>query len=189
MRALRGLISLLLFTLGVLALSVPALADDGPMLRKQRFAGSGHVGQVQLQPLQFEFACHPARNGALSVSVVLSKGDSAGGFALDAYEGPDGVGGDSDVAEWSVDTRGDALQVKGPIGGWYGVDGDGFILSRSQPNAKPDALGKLVSAVVDAKSRRLRVSVAAHGKGEPLQAELLLDGKHDAIRTIVAACL
>lgn len=184
MFASRSLAGLLLLTL-----ACSATAEDGHLLRKQRFTGSAHVGQVQLQPVQFEFACHPARNGALSISVVLTKGDSAGGFALDAYEGPDGAGEQGDVAEWSVDTRGDGLQVKGPISGWYGVDGDGFIVSRAQPNARPGALGGLVKAVVDAKSRRLRLSVAAPGKGEPLQAELLLDGQQEAIRQVVAACL
>lgn len=184
MFASRRLAGLLLLTL---ALSVSA--EDGHLLRKQRFAGSAHVGQVQLQPVQFEFACHPAKNGALSVSVVLSKGDSAGGFALDAYEGPDGAGEQGEVAEWSVDTRGDGLRVQGPISGWYGVDGDGFIVARSQPNAKPGAVGKLVEAVVDPHSKRMRLSVAAPGKGEPLQAELLLDGQQDAIRAVVAPCL
>ena len=173
---------------GMLAVA-PAPAEDGALLRKQRFAGSAHVGDVQLAPVQFEFLCHPAPDGALGIDVVLTKDDKAGGFPLDRFEGPDGVGGERDLAEWSVDTRGDGVRVRGAINGWYGVDGDGFLFGRSQTNRKPDAFGALVRAASEPEARRLRLSVASPDGGAPLQFELPLDGRQAQIRDVVAACL
>lgn len=177
------------WSLALLTCLAPALAHDGALLRKQRLAGTAHVGDVQLAPVQFEFRCHPAPDGALSVEVVLAKDDKAGNFPLDRFEGPDGIGGERDLAEWSVDTRGDGLRARGAINGWFGVDGDGFIFGRSQANRKPDAFGALVRAVTEAEAKRLRLSVASPDGGAPLQAELLLDGHQAAIRDTVAGCL
>ncbi|WP_257389286.1 hypothetical protein [Tahibacter caeni] len=172
------------------AAAAPAPAHDGALLRKQRFAGTAHVGEVQLAPVQFEFSCHPASNGSLNIEVVLTKDDAAGGFPLDRFEGPDGFGTENDTAQWSVDTRGAGLNVSGGINGWYGVDGDGFIFGRSQDNRKPDGLGKLVRAVTEPDAKRLRLSVATPDKkGAPFQAELILDGRQAAIREVVAPCL
>ncbi len=139
----------LVFTL--LTVAMPAFAEDGALLKKQRFAGTAHVDDVQLAPVQFEFSCHPASSGALSIEVVLTKDEKAGGFPLDRFEGPDGVGGERDLAEWSIDTRGDGVRVRGAISGWYGVDGDGFVFGRSQINRKPDAFGALVRAATESK--------------------------------------
>jgi hypothetical protein len=177
----------LVFTL--LTVAMPAFAEDGALLKKQRFAGTAHVGDVQLAPVQFEFSCHPASSGALSIEVVLTKDEKAGGFPLDRFEGPDGVGGERDLAEWSIDTRGDGVRVRGAISGWYGVDGDGFVFGRSQINRKPDAFGALVRATTESEAKRLRVSVAPPDGGVPLQFELSLDGRQAAIRETVAACL
>ncbi|HSX62175.1 MAG TPA: hypothetical protein VLF18_18485 [Tahibacter sp.] len=169
--------------------AVPTLASDGGLVRKQRFAGTAHVGDAQLSPVQFEFLCHPAPEGALGIDVVLTKGDEAGGFPLDRFEGPDGVGGTGDLAEWSIDTRGDGVRVRGAIHGWYGVDGDGFVFGRSQINRKPDAFGALVRAATMPEAKRLRLSVASPDGGAPLQLELPLDGKQAAIGETVAACI
>lgn len=173
----------------LLACLAPAFADDGAVLRKLRLAGTAHVGEVRLGAVQFEFLCHPAADGALGVQLVLASDEKAAGFPLDRFEGPDGVGGDRDLAEWSVDTRVDGLRVRGAIHGWYGVDGDGFIFGRSQANRSPDAFGALVRAAVAADAKRLRLSVASPDGGPPLQAELLLDGRQQAIRETVGKCL
>ncbi|HVH35049.1 MAG TPA: hypothetical protein VM847_13165 [Tahibacter sp.] len=174
----------------LMAAALPALAHDGALLRKQRFAGTAHVGDAQLAPVQFEFSCHPASNGSLNVEVVLTKDAPAGGFPLDQFEGPDGIGTEHEIARWSVDTRGAGLNVGGGINGWYGVDGDGFIFGRSQDNRKQDGFGKLVRAASEPDAKRLRLSVAAPDrKGPAFEAELLLDGQQAAIREIVAPCL
>lgn len=178
-----------LLTLVALVSAASAFAQDGALVRKQRFAGTGHVGEVQLAPVQFEFLCHPAPEGALSIEVVLTKDDKAGAFPLDRFEGPDGVGGERDLAEWSIDTRGDGVRVRGAINGWYGVDGDGFVFGRSQINRKPDAFGALVRAATESDSKRLRLSVASPDGGAPLQFELPLEGRQAAIRETVNACL
>lgn len=175
--------------LACLCAVAPALATDAALLRKQRFAGTAHVGTTQLAPVQFEFACHPAPDGALSLGVVLTKDEKAAGFPLDRFEGPDGIGSARDIAQWSVDTRGDGVRVSGPINGWYGVDGDGFVFGRSQANARPDGFDALVRAASAAEARRLRLSVRAPDSGETLQAELPLDGHQATIRDLVAACL
>lgn len=172
------------------AVALPVLAEDGALLRKQRFSGSAHVGNVQLAPVQFEFSCHPATNGSLNIEVVLTRDEPAGGFPLDQFEGPDGFGTEHDAAQWSVDTRGTGLNVNGGINGWYGVDGDGFIFGRSQDNRKPDGFDKLLRAVTAPDAKRLRLSVAAPDKkSAAFQAELALDGQQAAIREIVAPCL
>lgn len=172
-----------------LCAAAPALATDAAQLRKQRFAGTAHVGTTQLAPVQFEFACHPATDGALSLGVVLTRNEKAAGFPLDRFEGPDGIGTARDLAQWSVDTRGDGVRVSGPIHGWYGVDGDGFVLGRSQANARPDGFDALVRAASGAQARRLRLSVQAPDGGATLQAELPLDGHQATIRDLVSACL
>lgn len=182
---LRSSVCLLL----AVALLPPAAAAEGQLLRKQRFVGSAHVGDTQLAGATFEFACHPARDGSLSLSVVLVKSASAAGFPLDRFEGPDGIGEQQDLAEWSIDTRGDGLRVTSPISGWYGVDGDGFILSRSQANARPDALRSLLRAAIAPEAQRLRLALRPPDGGAALQAELPLPGKQAAIREAVAACI
>jgi hypothetical protein len=148
-----------------------------------------HVGDLQLAGAQFEVACHPAKDGSLSISLVLAKTETAGGFDQDRFEGPDGIGEQRELARWSVDTRTDGLNVKGPISGWYGVDGDGFIFSRSQPNGRPGALSDLVKAAIAPEARRLRLAIDAPDKGTALQAELMLDGIRTAIRDVAGACL
>lgn len=178
---------LLLLACAVLAL--PAVASDGDLLRKQRFPATAHVGDLQLAGARFEVACHPAKDGSLSISLVLAKAGSAGSFAQDRFEGPDGIGEQRDLARWSVDTRADGLNVKGPISGWYGVDGDGFIFSRSQPNGRPGALSDLVKAAIAPEARRLRLSIDAPDEGTALQAELMLDGIQPAIRNVAGACI
>jgi hypothetical protein len=170
-------------------LALPAAAFDGGLLRKQRFPASVHVGDVQLAGAQFEFACHPAKDGSLSISLVLARTETNGSFPQDRFEGPDGIGEQRDLARWSIDTRADGLNVKGPISGWYGVDGDGFIFARSQANGRAGALSDLVKAAIAPEARRLRLSIEPPEQGTALQAELMLDGIQTAIRDVTRACV
>jgi hypothetical protein len=172
-----------------LLLAAPAFAADGQLLRKQRVPANVHVGDVEYSGAQFEFACHPAADGALSISLILANPDGIRNFPLNDFEGPDAIGEQRDLAEWRVDTRGAGVAVKGPISGWYGVDGDGFLLSRSEPNRKRAALQRLATSLLTADAQRLRLSVAAPVKGEPLQAELMLEGRQDSIRAALDPCL
>ncbi|TDR38746.1 hypothetical protein DFR29_11974 [Tahibacter aquaticus] len=164
-------------------------AADGPQLRKQRLPAKASVGAQALPGAQFEFSCHPARDGALSISLILAQPDSLKGFALDVFEGPDGAGEQRDLAQWSVDTRGDGINVKGPISGWYGVDGDGFVLSRAEPNNRAGALHQLGKVLADTQARRLRLAVSPPTAGAPLQAEVLLDGQQTALAELLKPCL
>jgi len=178
-----------LVLLACAVLAAPVVASDGGQLRKQRFPATAHVGDLQLAGAQFEVACHPAKDGSLSISLVLAKTEAAGGFTQDRFEGPDGIGEQRDLARWSVDTRADGLNVRGPISGWYGVDGDGFIFSRSQRNGQPGVLSDLVKAAIAPEARRLRLSIDAPGEGTALQAELMLHGIQSAIRDVAGACI
>ena len=179
----------MLISTGVLLACVPALAAE-PELKKLRFAATARVGAVDVgAPAQFELACHGAKDGALSLALILSSPDAIKTFPLAAFEGPDGIGESKDLARWGVDTRGDAVQASGSIGGWYGVDGDGFLLSRSERAHRASALATLVAALGRPEAKRLRLSVASPEGGDALQAEALLDGRQADIAATAKACL
>lgn len=176
--------------LGLAALlATPAQAEDGKLLLKQRMPATVQLGSQTYAGAQFEFACHPARDGALSLSLILADPDRMNGFPLRDFEGPDGIGEQRELAQWGVDTRGDGLIVKGPISGWYGVDGDGFLLSRSEANKRPGALRALAKAVVAPEAKRLRLSVSPPAAGETLRAEVLLEGRQAQLAELLKPCL
>ena len=167
-----------------------AVSAAEPELKKLRFPATARVGDVAVgAPAQFELMCHGAKDGALTLALILSSPDAIKTFPLPDFEGPDGIGETRDVARWGVDTRGDAVQASGPIGGWYGVDGDGFVLSRSERAHKATPLAAIVAALGQPESKRLRLSVASPKGGEALQAEALLDGHQAAIAATAQACL
>ena len=161
-----------------------------PELSKLRFPATARVGAVEAgAPAQFELSCHGAKDGALSLALILSSPDAITTFPLREFEGPDGIGESKDYARWSVDTRGDAVQANGSIGGWYGVDGDGFVLSRSERAHRASALATIVAALGRPEAKRLRLSVASPQGGDALQAEALLDGRQADIAATAKACL
>lgn len=178
-----------LLGLAALLAAATALAEDGALLRKQRLPATVQLGTQAYAGAQFEFACHPAKDGALSLSLILADPDRMTGFPLREFEGPDGIGEQRDLAQWGVDTRGDGLNVKGPISGWYGVDGDGFLLSRSEANKRPGALRQLAKAAVAPDAKRLRLAVSPPATGETLRAEVLLDGKQAQLAELLKPCL
>lgn len=161
-----------------------------PELKKLRFPATAQVGDTAVgAPAQFELVCHGAKDGAISLSLILASPDAIKTFPLTDFEGPDGIGEDKDLARFGVDTRGDAVQVSGAISGWYGVDGDGFFLSRSERSHKATPLAKIVAALGQPEAKRLRLSVASPKGGEALQAQALLDGRQAEIAATAKACL
>lgn len=175
--------------LAALLAAATASAEDGALLRKQRLPAAVQLGSQAYAGAQFEFACHPARDGALSLSLILADPDRITGFPLRDFEGPDGIGEQRELAQWGVDTRGDGLNVKGPISGWYGVDGDGFLLSRSEANKRPGALHALAKALVAPEAKRLRLAVSPPAAGETLRAEVLLEGRQAQLAELLQPCL
>lgn len=179
----------MLVSAGLFAMCATAAAAE-PALKKLRIPATVRVGADAVgAPAQFELACHGAKDGALSLALILSSPDAIKTFPLTDFEGPDGVGESRDLARWGVDTRGDAVQVSGSIGGWYGVDGDGFVLARSERAHRAGALATLVAAIGNPDAKRLRLSIAPPKDGEPLQAQALLDGHQAELAATAKDCL
>jgi hypothetical protein len=175
----------------IIGLLVPAMtataADNG--LHKHRLDATVHVGAVDLGPAKFELACSSGKGANLSLTLILMKPDGVKNFPLNDFEGPDGIGGSKGLAEWAVDTRGPSITLKTGIGGWYGVDGDGFVLSSNGDAGKSSPIADFVRQVVDAKSQRLRLQLNAPHGGEPLQASVMLDGAQAELAKTAADCL
>ena len=172
---------------GILAVSAVASADG---LQKHRLEASVHVGAVDLGPAKFELACSSgATGGNLSLTIIVMKPDGVKNFPLTDFEGPDGIGGSKDLAEWAVDTRGPSTTLKTGIGGWYGVDGDGFVLSSNGDTGKVSPMADFVRQVLDTKAQRLRLKLTSPKGGEPLQAAVMLDGAQAALAHTAADCL
>lgn len=185
---MNALCRMLVFA-GLVAACAAAVAAE-PELKKLRIPATARVGSDEVgAPAQFELVCHGAKNGALSLALILSSPDAIKTFPLPDFEGPDGIGESNDFARWGVDTRGDAVQASGSIGGWYGVDGDGFLLSRSERAHKATPLATIVAAMGKPEAKRLRLSVASPKGGEALQAQASLDGHQSDLAATAKACL
>ena len=61
--------------------------------------------------------------------MILPKAESVGEFPPDEFEGL-AVSAKETPARWSVPEP-TAAEYAGPISGWYGVDGDGFLFASS----------------------------------------------------------
>jgi hypothetical protein len=146
----------------------------------------GSIGKLDAGAAKFELSCAGGKGGSVSLTLILMHPDAIKTFPLNDFEGPDGIGGSKDLAEWAVDTRGPSTTLKTGIGGWYGVDGDGFVLSTSGENAP---LIAFVRQVVDSKAQRLRLTLSAPHGGEALQASVSLDGTQAELARTAAACL
>jgi len=170
----------------LLAMTFAAMAGDNGV-QKHRLDATVHVGAVDLGPARFELACS-GKGGYLALTLILMKPDEVKNFPLNDFEGPDGVGGSRELAEWSVDTRGPSFNYKTGIGGWYGVDGDGFVLSSNGDSGK-SPITAFVHQLVDAKSQRLRLNLSAPRQGDPLQAEVMLAGAQAELARTAADCL
>jgi hypothetical protein len=178
-------VQLVWFTCGLLALS----ASQAAGLKKHRFDAEVHVGNVGLGEAKFELACSAGKGGSLSLSLVLMHRDAAKAFALDEFEGPDGIGESRPLAQWGVDTRGPATNLDSNISGWYGVDGDGFVLSTAAMRGKSTALPDFVRQLTSSEALRLRLRVTPPHGGDPLQASAALSGAQADLSRVAADCL
>src|SRR5689334_21101507 len=116
---MKTTVRILILVCGLIALSTAHSADKS--LKKHRFDAEVHVGNIGLGAAKFELACSAGKGGSLSLSLILLNKDAAKSFALDDFEGPDGVGESRVLAQWGVDTRGPATNLDSNISGWYGV--------------------------------------------------------------------
>lgn len=160
-------------------------ADHGP--QNHRVEAAANVGTASAGSVQFELGCRGGPRGGLALRVLLQQPDAIHDFPLSDFEGPDGVGGQRDFALWSLDTRTVSTDLKTGINGWY--DGKGFVLASEAVNGKRGALHDFVNKLVDADARRLRLSVAAPGGGEPLQVSVMLAGAQPELARTAADCL
>ncbi|UXI66867.1 hypothetical protein [Tahibacter amnicola] len=172
----------------MLVTGVAHAAEEGK-LAKTRFAGTLSVGDREAGAVQFELACHSAKDGALSLSLIIPAPDAITDFPLPEFEGPEGIGETRDSAHWRVDTRKDGATLTSSIGGWYGVDGDGFVLSLSAPNRKAAPLRAFVQALVADGAKRLHLRIDPPKAGAALQAQAMLDGQSSTLRQTVEPCV
>ena len=184
---MKAWVRLLCLVCGLVALSSVQAAEKG--LKKYRFDAEVHVGNVGLGEAKFELACSAGKGGSLSLSLIFMRRDAAKSFALDEFEGPDGVGESRALAQWGVDTRGPATNLESNISGWYGVDGDGFVLSTAAIQGKSTALPDFVRHLTSADALRLRLSVTPPHGGDPLQASAALSSAQVELSRVAADCL
>jgi hypothetical protein len=184
---MKASVKLFCFVCGLVALSGAQAAEKGS--KKHRFDAEVHVGNVGLGAAKFELACSAGKGGSLSLSLIFMRRDAAKSFALDEFEGPDGVGESRALAQWGVDTRGPATNLDSNISGWYGVDGDGFILSTAANLGKSTALPDFVRHLTSDDALRLRLRVTPPHGGDPLQASAALSGAQAELARVAADCL
>lgn len=169
--------------------SLPAADAAVSVQQKHRVEAKVQVGNADLGAAKFELSCTPGKGGSLSLSLIFLRTDAHKAFALDEFEGPEGVGESRALAQWAVDTRGPATTLDSNISGWYGVDGDGFILSTAAIRGKSSPLPEFVRQLTGSDAQRLRLRVTPPHGGEPLQASVILAGAQAELARIAAPCL
>jgi hypothetical protein len=165
--------------------SANAAADP----RDPRIPAHARVGSVTLPDAKFEFACRDGQGGALSIALIVSPPEAVGGFPIDKFEGPDGIGEMHDLAEWSVSGTAKPARARTHISGWYGVDGDGFLLSTARESGHSSDLARLAKRLVSSEQARLRLVVKPPGHGNALKVEAPIAGHREAIEKALARCL
>lgn len=150
-----------------------------------RIPALAKVAQSKVDKVQLELDCVSGEGGGLSLKVVLP--EAVSGFDLEPFEGPGGIGERRPLATWSV--RGPhAVTVHGTISGWYGVDGDGFLLATTSFYAEAE-LVRLARAFLAAGDEPLRLVVAPPRAGAALELEAVAGAQHAAIARVLAPCL
>jgi hypothetical protein len=150
-----------------------------------RIPAQAQVAQDKVEKVQLELGCVSGKRGGLSFKVVLS--EAAGGFDLAPFEGPGGIGETRPLATWSVQGP-QPVTLRGTISGWYGVDGDGFLLASTTFYEDAD-LVRLARAFLAAGDEPLRLVVASLEAGAPLEVEAVAGARHAAIARVLAPCL
>ena len=170
-----------------------AIACSGSALaagsKNPRIPAHARIGNTPLADAKFEFACSTGEGGMLSISLILPPPESVGGFPLELFEGPDGIGETRDLAEWSVSGTSKPARARTSISGWRGVDGDGFLLSRARESAHSSDLARLAKRLLSSEQARLRLVVKPPAHGNALKVEAPIAGHREAIAKALEPCL
>lgn len=164
----------------------PQKADAG--YRSLRMTAQAHAGTAALTDAKFEFSCSTGKGGALQVAVILPTAESVGEFPFNEFEGPGGIGERKTLARWSVPEPTTA-EYAGPISGWYGVDGDGFLFASSHESRAASDLARLLQRWLDAGGQPLMLTVTAPNGGATLEAKAEPGERLAKIRETLAPCL
>jgi hypothetical protein len=155
---------------------------------KTRVPAQLHVGTQAPVAAVFEIACRDGKGGALGWSLIIAHPDALTAFPLVDFEGPGGIGEKRVLAQWSVgEAKNDHART--PISGWYGVDGDGFVLATSQLTAKPAELARLSRRLIESTGGTMHLVVQSPSKGEALSADAQIGDHREAIAQILEPCL
>ena len=173
-----------------MALAVAPQCADAADAQDPRIPAHAQVGNAPLPGAKFEFSCRSGKGGALQISVILPAPESVAAFPLDKFEGPDGIGETRDLAEWSVSGATKPARARTSISGWYGVDGDGFVLARARDSGRSSDIARIAKRLVASENARLRLVVKppAHG-GNALKVEAAVAGHREEIAKALAPCL
>lgn len=182
-----GLVSLLLLTCASVA-AVDGAEGLNDAAIKTRVDARAQVAGTVLGGAKAEFMCTTGKGGALSVAVSLPEPEAIKGFPLGDFEGPGGIGEKRALATWSLGGEIPAT-TKGNISGWYGVDGDGFLLAATSDSANASAFRRLLRRYLDAATQPLRLVVESPKKGAALEVEIVLGDRRDSVEAIIAPCL
>lgn len=138
---------------------------------------------------QFEIACRDGKSGALGWSLIIVHPDAPTTFPLGDFEGPGGVGEKRVLAQWSVGDAGES-RARTSLSGWYGVDGDGFVLAASQLAAKPADLARLSRALPESADCTVHLVVQSSStNGDSLNAHTQIGARREAIARVIEPCL
>jgi hypothetical protein len=179
--ALRALVA------SAIAIACARDASAGDADWKLRIPAHARIGNTTVPDAKFEFACSAGQGGMLSITVILP--ESVSGFPLNLFEGPDGIGETRDLAEWSVSGAAKPARARTTISGWYGVDGDGFLLSRARESARSSDMARLAKRLVASDQARLRLVVKPPAHGNALKVEAPVAEHREAIAKVLAPCL
>lgn len=155
---------------------------------KTRVPAQLHVGAQAPIAAAFEIACRDGQGGALGWSLIIAQPDALTAFPWVDFEGPGGIGEKRVLAQWSVGEAKNA-RARTSISGWYGVDGDGFVLATSQLTAKPADLARLSRRLIESTGGTMRLVVQSPSKGEALSADAQIGDRREAIARILEPCL
>ncbi|MEO7756859.1 MAG: hypothetical protein ABIS07_09785 [Dokdonella sp.] len=155
---------------------------------KTRVGARAQVAGTVLKSAEAEFMCTTGKDGALSVAVILPEPEAIKDFPLVDFEGPDGIGEKRALATWSLGGE-KPTAAKGNISGWYGVDGDGFLLAATSDSANASSFKRLLRRYLDIGTQPLRLVVDSPKKGAALEVEIVLGDRREAVEGIVAPCL
>ena len=152
-----------------------------------RIPAQARVADTRLANAQLEFNCTTGKGGALSVAVVLPPPEAVTAFALDPFEGPDGIGEAGKLATWSVLGK-RAMQVSGAISGWRGVDGDGFLLASSRRSNKESDLARLLRRWINDGGQQLWLTVDSPQGGAKLEVRAMPEGYRTRLGVALSQC-